>query len=458
MNKEKTSSGAIWQCGTLQYTNKTLVYLFIWMLWGDFCYTLMETLIPTLLPLVLKQHNASNLTIGLLIGSVPSALNFVLNPIISTASDRTRSKWGRRRPYLLFSAPFVVMFLILLGWSDVIGSWLYNCAWGPNGDPAGVIIGLIAFFSVGFQLFNMFVISVLYYIFADVVPSGLIGRFLALFRFVGMGAGIVFNRWILPMADRRELIPWIFTVVALIYLFGFGTMCIKVKEGQYPPPEKTASSGHWAMVGKYFRECFSIPYYLILFVALAINTTSNSCRIMFNLLFAQHDLNLTAGEFGKIMAETSLVMMFAYIPLGYLVDKFHPLRVFIAGGFLIVLANVFGFFWCYDYKSFYVVSFAISATYILQNASNLPMTIKLYPAEKYGQFCSAAAMISAVTMILANAGGGAFIDHFGYRYIFVWDFFFTIIANVLLIVVYCRWKRYGGDKNYVPPQKKPEKT
>ena len=78
-------------------------------------------------------------------------------------------------------------------------------------------------------------------------------------------------------------------------------------------------------------------------------------------------------------------------------------------------------------------------------------------AEKL-EDAAAAAMVSAIILIAANAGGGAFIDHFGYRYIFVWDFFFTIIANVLLIVVYCRWKRYGGDKNYVPPQKKPEKT
>ena len=61
----------------------------------------------------------------------------------------------------------------------------------------------------------------------------------------------------------------------------------------------------------------------------------------------------------------------------------------------------------------------------------------------------------------STVGASTVINGFcddGYRYIFVWDFFFTIIANVLLIVVYCRWKRYGGDKNYVPPQKKPEKT
>ena len=86
----------------------------------------------------------------------------------------------------------------------------------------------------------------------------------------------------------------------------------------------------------------------------------------------------------------------------------------------------------------------------------------MYPSEKYGQFCSAAAMISSIVLIVANAGGGAFIDlgvkygakyGLGYNLIFVWDFIFTIIANSLLLVVYFKWKKYGGDKNYVAPVK-----
>ena len=48
---ETVNGKTVYHCGTLDYTRKTLIYLFIWMLWGDFCYTMMEMLIPTLLPL-----------------------------------------------------------------------------------------------------------------------------------------------------------------------------------------------------------------------------------------------------------------------------------------------------------------------------------------------------------------------------------------------------------------------
>ena len=194
-------------CGTLSYTGLGLVNLFCWMLWGDFCYTMMELLIPTLLPLVLRQHQASNFTIGLLVGSIPAMLNFIINPIVSTASDRTRTRWGRRRPYLLFASPFVALFLILVGWADAIGTFLYRLTCGEGGSPALTIIVILAIFAVGFQVFNLFVSSVFYYIFADVVPKPFVGRFMAFFRVVGTAAGVCFQKWIVPLTDRQGSIP-----------------------------------------------------------------------------------------------------------------------------------------------------------------------------------------------------------------------------------------------------------
>ena len=37
--------------------------LFFWLLWGDFCFTLMEQVIPSILPLELRPLGASNSTI-----------------------------------------------------------------------------------------------------------------------------------------------------------------------------------------------------------------------------------------------------------------------------------------------------------------------------------------------------------------------------------------------------------
>lgn len=436
-----------YRVGTLTYTTFGLVNLFIWMLWGDFCFSMMELLIPNLLPLYLRMHEAPNWLIGLIVGSVPAAINFVVNPIISTRSDRTRTRWGRRIPYLFFATPFVTLFLILLGWSDAIGETVHSLLLPQNSwiTVSKVVIGFIVVFAVGFQFFNMFVFSVFYYIFADVVPRPLMGRFMALFRMVGTCAGFIFQRYIIGHAETH--MAWIFTLVALVYLVSFLLMCIFVKEGEYPPPEPRKGN----MIGTYFRECFSLSFYRWFFLAIACNDASTVCRTMFNLLFAKEALGMSVDQFGKIMSVNAVISFFVLIPMGILVDKFHPLRTYMAGGILIVAANIFGFFFVRDYTSFYIVSVMLALVYVIQNASKLPMFVALLPTAQYGQFSSANAMVVSIFLILANAGGGAFVDLLGYQYIYVWDFLFTGLGLFALFMLYCGWKRRGGRQSYTPP-------
>ena len=40
----------IWHCGTLTYTKMGLISLFAFMMWGDFCNALMQTIIPSIMP------------------------------------------------------------------------------------------------------------------------------------------------------------------------------------------------------------------------------------------------------------------------------------------------------------------------------------------------------------------------------------------------------------------------
>ena len=85
-------------------------------------------------------------------------------------------------------------------------------------------------------------------------------------------------------------------------------------------------------------------------------------------------------------------------------------------------------------------------------ASNLPMYAALLPRDRYGQFCSAQAMVNAVAMIIANYGAGRFIDlvH-NYRFIYLWASVFAVLSTISMIVVYKGWRKNGGSQNYVVP-------
>src|SRR5689334_21296513 len=58
--------------GTLSYTTAGLVALFVWLLWGDFCLTIMETIIPSILPLKLQSLKASSTLMAVLMSTLPN--------------------------------------------------------------------------------------------------------------------------------------------------------------------------------------------------------------------------------------------------------------------------------------------------------------------------------------------------------------------------------------------------
>ncbi len=443
--------------GTLVYSPATLFMVCTWMLWGGLCYnTLAYVLIPTVLPLTLNGFNASNQLIGLIVGSIPAAMNLVMNPIVSTSSDRLRTRWGRRIPFLFVATPFVALFLVLVGWTPQVTAWLVDTPLGASLDPAMLGIVLVCAFSIVFQFFSLIVGSVYCYIFADVVPHQMLGRFMALMQIFSMAGGYFFNKFLLQFVDGSA--QWIYTGIAAIYLVSFMGMCLGVKEGQYPPPEAYKVSGDpwavrvWKVLKIYSKECFGTPFYLMLFIGTALTQVSTVCRGLFNVLFATQELNLTPKQFGDVAGDGALVSIGVLIFSGYLMDKLRPLRIFIGSGIVVIFFNIFGYFFAVDYQSFYWIGLVIIIIYAVQGLCIIPMFAELFPEGKFGQYSSANALVNCFGLIVANWAGGKCIDHFGYRFIFVWDFIFTIIATAALLYVYIEYLRRGGPRHFVAPQ------
>ena len=86
------------------------------------------------------------------------------------------------------------------------------------------------------------------------------------------------------------------------------------------------------------------------------------------------------------------------------------------------------------------------------------MYMRLLPKEKYGQLCSANAMMRSLAMVFGSVLAGQFMDslHYlgDYRYRFypVWVIAFQIPAVMLTWFMYREWKARGGDKGYTPPE------
>ncbi|MFC5433319.1 MFS transporter [Microbacterium suwonense] len=72
-------------------------------------------------PASIAEYTTSAALIGLLMG-VDNILGIVLQPLMGHISDRTRSRWGRRVPYLVIGAPVAALFFLLIPFAGSFGA------------------------------------------------------------------------------------------------------------------------------------------------------------------------------------------------------------------------------------------------------------------------------------------------------------------------------------------------
>ncbi len=426
------------------YTAGGLTAVFTALLMAGFGFNLLTTATGTLLPVQFKDMGADNETIALLLASLPSLLFTVVNPIASFRSDRTRTRWGRRMPYLFITVPFITLSVIYLGFGGKAGDFL-DPLFGDNSQLAALTAGIVIY-----TAFLAVPNAVFWYVFPDVLPRKYIGRFMSLFNVAASASAILFNRCLLPFSENH--LTGLYCVIAFIFCGGMFVMFLTVREGQYPPPPVKESSGIIKGVVCFFRECFGIPFYYPFFLAMALSDVSIVCRGLYNLIYAKDILGISVAEYGSIMAWGSVVGLVLCFPLGYICDKVNPLLIFGFGLLTVVIVNGLSYFFVHDYTSFFITTIALSVVYTIQLVSTIPVFVEILPKSLYGQFSSASVLFRSGAMFICSYGGGKFIDWTGnYQNIYSWDFIFTLLSLILFALLYRNWKKRGGRKGYTAP-------
>lgn len=456
--------------GTLIYTKAGLTSLFIWLLWGDFCFTLMEQVIPSIMPIKLKALNTPNWLMATILTAIPTTMATVVSPVLGYQSDRLRTRWGRRIPLLFFATPFIALFLFLMAFSPEIGAFIHRTVLGGfNISPAAAIIACITVFMIGYKFFDLISNLIFSYLLNDVVPETHLTRFYALFRIAGIAASASYNYFIFKFGDShtREILMG----AALLYFVGFMQMCWKVKEGEYPPAPETLSKrkGFKAEAETYFRECFIHRIYWYYFLHTACWNIGGASYIF--TLFLNLSLGVTLDQHGKILGVAQLLTALLLYPAGILADRLHPLRVMVWVKIGILISTMLNMIWLFKTFSpqtnFYVLvgitAFTLPLT-VMYTAAMSPMIMRLLPASRFGQFCSACYMMVSLFSIVSGIAVGAAFDlirrwlpesewgkDYCYRFVPVWTFIFFSIGLVFLLLLYREWKRCGADAHYKAP-------
>ena len=130
----------------------------------------------------------------------------------------------------------------------------------------------------------MFVNTVFWYLFNDVVPPQFLARFLGAFRIAGTCAGALYSYFIFQYAESnmREILLG----ASILYFVGFSAMTLRVKEGQYPQPEGEVDKDNKGLGGikTYFKESFSARIYWLAFLLAGVQSVAGGIGT-FNIFF-----------------------------------------------------------------------------------------------------------------------------------------------------------------------------
>lgn len=467
-----------WRAGTLVYTSGGLVVLFLWLLLGDFVWSMRDRSIWPMVQWYLHHLQIPNWVFGLLLSFIPGLIILVVGPIVSVRSDRHRSPRGRRLPFLIVTAPVVALGMIGIGLTPMIAKafhgWIaaeavsvsLQDSLGHLPGGAGLIsllqneiviaLVLFTFFWLAFELGTITSQTVFSGLINDVVPKQLLGRFHGLFRAVSLIDGMIFNYWIIghvPVYFSVILIT-IGTLYGIVLIF----MCLRVKEGEYPPPTPAVQSeGPLAKraggVRTYLRECFSNSYYVSVFALLTAGIMALAPVNTFSVPYAL-SLGVDMGSYGKTVALTYLISLGVSFFVGWLADLFHPIRMAIATLAATLVITTLGSLFATTAASFLTIFLAygvITGSYLTSVAS---LGQRLFPQAKFAQFASAAGVFTALGNMMIGPSMGAVVDWQGgdYRCTFITAAAIAGIALILALLVQRKFMALGGPRGYVAPQ------
>jgi MFS family permease len=402
--------------------------------------------------LLFQKFGASNFVSSLLIATLPYGLILLIGPIVSYRSDRYRSRWGCRIPFLAIHIPFVVLSMVAVAFSPVLGQGLHQLLGQSSPGLSTCTLIIIALGWGVFELATVVANAVFYGLINDVVPSSLLGRFYGVFRAISLIASILFNYFIFGKAE--EHFPLVFIGIGLVYGLSFTMMCLKVKEGEYaPPPIPKAGGGNFFVAARtYFHECFSKPYYLWVFVSIALPWIAFIGVNHFSVYFAK-SLAMDMGFYGKCLALTyGCSLVFSY-PLGMLADKFHPLRTSLVVISLYALVTAAGAIFSTNPQSFavfFVLHGVLSGAWFTSSAS---LPLRMFPKENFSQFYSALNMFIGLGIMTAGPIVGQLIDFTKkfYQLTFIASSTLAFLAIIIGLIVHAKFMKLGGPKDYVPP-------
>ncbi|NLS75704.1 MAG: SLC45 family MFS transporter [Chloroflexi bacterium] len=337
----------------------------------------------------------------------------ILLPLVGAWSDRTRTRIGRRYPFILTGAPIAALAFALVPVATGMINPAANGKIVGNGGPFALFIAAIGVFLLAMACFRTPVVAMM----PDLTPSPLRSKANGVINFMGGFGGVIAALGLASFFDLNQGIP--FWAGVIIMLVAVVVMFVTVREPKMEDLPVEQAGGQKQRLG--LRNIALAPAenrksLILLMLAIFCWFVGYGGIGTFLSSYAVTNLGVSAGTAGMLSSiSTGAFILFA-IPAGIIGGRFGRKRTIISG--LIVFAILLLFARAVPTLAAMYVALGLGGlAWSLVNVNSLPMIVDTTnDARLLGTFTGLYYFASQSADILGPILNGAVIDLTGRNY------------------------------------------
>ena len=385
---------------------------------GFFGISLIWPIFDTYIPIFLKDRFGLS---ALLIGFVmtwDNYLNMFIQPVVGERSDQTRTRLGRRKPWMLVGAPIAAIFFILVPTMRTVVGMMFA----------------ILFTNLSMAIFRAPTVALL----GDVFPSHQRSTANGVINLMG-GLGAVLAYFVGgKLYDLGRITPFIFG--SLVMLLGISMVILFVREPEAPPQEEKATgkelpAQNGGGVLAHLREVLQASDRSGLLILLAILFWFMGFNALETWVssFGKYTLGINEGRMAILVSAFALMMVIFAVPSGLIATRFGRKRIILIGIAGLAVMLVYGLL---IQNQVMLIVFLVLAGFFwaLININSLPMVYDIGGDGRIGAFTGLYYLASNIAAVAGPQIVGGLITLTGdnYRIMFVFSAIFMGLAFVFM--------------------------
>jgi maltose/moltooligosaccharide transporter len=383
---------------------------------GFFGISLIWSIYNSYVPIFLREYALPLWLVGLVM-TFDNIAGVTIQPYVGFLSDRTRTRFGRRMPYLIVGAPIAALFFALIPVVHL----------GTSGFV--MLLTAIIIMNIAMAIFRTPTVALM----PDITPSPLRSKANGIINLMGgLGTTLAFLGGAFLYRANRGLPFW---VAAATLLAAEAIVVLAIRE----PKEHQEAEDRTGVMAT-IREIATSQEKSALFILLAIFTWFIGYNAIetFWTTYGKEFLGIAESTAAAMLTYVSAAFLIFSLPSGLIATRFGRRRTILAGLSMLFLFVLGGYF---TTNMAYLTGMLIIAgiAWALININSFPMVSDIAPLGKIGSYTGLYYFASMLAAIVAPPIAGGLMDLFGHRSMFLFS------ASAMLLAILCMRRVKRGE-------------